>query len=61
MNCLCCRDGHEYCECKTIGIVNKDCTCENWCIESLRCKCDCDCGTHEEVIDGTVVYYEKCR
>ena len=21
----------------------------------------CDCGTHEEVIDGTVVYYEKCR
>ena len=22
---------------------------------------DCDCETHEELIDGTVVYYEKCR
>jgi len=22
---------------------------------------ECDCGTHEELIDGVVVYYEKCR
>ena len=21
---------------------------------------ECDCGTHEELIDGVVVYYEKC-
>ena len=30
-------------------------------ISEILGKCDCDCGTHEEVIDGTVVYYEKCR
>lgn len=29
-------------------------------LEPIRNK-ECSCGTHEELIDGTVVYYEKCR
>ena len=29
-------------------------------IEELRDK-ECSCGTHEELIDGINVYYEKCE
>ncbi len=54
MNCLCCRDGHEYCECKTFKCD------EHTRFYDIR-EVQCDCGTHEELIDGTVVYYEKCR
>ena len=35
-------------------------TCED-CYFKFVSNVECDCGTHEEIINGVVVYYEKCR
>ena len=57
--CLCCNKTHS--ECK-FGRHNQPdgYPCERH-ERDMFVPTGCDCGTHEEVIDGTVVYYEKCR
>ena len=57
--CLCCNKTHSVCK---FGRHDQPdghpCERHDW---DMFVPTGCDCGTHEEVIDGIVVYYEKCR